>query len=208
MKSESELVLNALNVSRETTDRLHILANLLEKWNSRINLVSKTTLANLWSRHILDSAQIFNLSRSDCTHWVDIGSGGGFPGLVVAILAAEMRTGQTTTLIESDQRKCAFLRTVIRETGISAKVKNKRIEQTEPEGADVISARALSELTTLLEFGERHLGENGVGLFPKGVNWKKEADEARKTWSFNVEVVQSVTEPEAVILKVGDIRRV
>ncbi|MBR9844463.1 MAG: 16S rRNA (guanine(527)-N(7))-methyltransferase RsmG [Rhodobacteraceae bacterium] len=200
--------MDSLNVSRETSERLRLLADLLLKWNPRINLVSKSTLETLWTRHILDSAQIFDLVPHPVGHWVDIGSGGGFPGLVVAILAAEKDPVQKTTLIESDQRKCAFLRTVLRETGVSGTVLTKRIEQAEPQGADILSARALADLSQLCGFAERHLHKSGAALFPKGVTWQKELREAEESWSFSHEMITSKSEPEAVILKLGDIRRV
>lgn len=203
-----ERVLHALNVSRETSERLKLLAELLRKWNPKINLVSRSTMDMIWERHILDSAQIFDLVSHPVKHWVDIGSGGGFPGLVVAILAAEKDPTQRTTLIESDQRKCAFLRTVLRETEVSGTVLSSRIEAAEPQGADVLSARALADLSTLCGFAERHLDKTGKALFPKGVTWRKELSEAEESWSFSREVITSKSEPEAVILKLGDIRRV
>lgn len=207
MNDEADCILDTLNVSRETSDRLRLLADLLCKWNPRINLVSKSTLNTLWTRHILDSAQIFDLVTHPVGYWVDIGSGGGFPGLVVAILAAEKDPGQKTTLIESDQRKCAFLRTVLRETGVNGTVLTKRIEQAPAQNADVLSARALADLTQLCEFSERHLQRNGTALFPKGVTWEKELRVAGESWSFSHEVITSKSEPEAVILKLGDICR-
>ena len=121
--------LGSLTVSRETIDRLSIYANLLEKWNPRINLVSRSTLDDLWSRHIVDSAQLFELAPVTAKHWVDLGSGGGFPGLVIAILAKELRPELEVVLVESDQRKCAFLRTVSRETNCGAVVHSKRVEE-------------------------------------------------------------------------------
>lgn len=205
--TESE-VLAALNVSRETSERLQLLVELLKKWNPRINLVSKTTLDQVWSRHILDSAQIHRLAEQPTGKWVDIGSGGGFPGLVVAVLAAEMGSPTSTTLIESDQRKCAFLRTVLRETGVPAEVLAKRIEIAEPQNADVLSARALADLGLLFSFAERHLKDGGTMLFPKGVTWEKELRTAQESWSFTHEVITSKTEPNSVILKVKDLRRV
>ncbi|MGX9352445.1 16S rRNA (guanine(527)-N(7))-methyltransferase RsmG [Shimia sp. W99] len=208
MTTDADRVLAEVNVSRETSERLKTLAALLEKWNPRINLVSKSTLADLWTRHILDSAQIFNLALQSKDHWVDIGSGGGFPGLVVALMSAEDNAPQTVTMIESDLRKCTFLRTVLRETGVKAKVITERIEKADPQGADILSARALADLTTLFSFAERHLSTGGTALFPKGANWEKEVKVARESWSFDLEVVQSITEPEAVILKVGDLERV
>ena len=208
MTGDVDRVLGDLNVSRETSDRLRLLADLLVKWNPKINLVSRSTLETLWTRHILDSAQIFSLIPHPVAHWVDIGSGGGFPGLVIAILAAESDSEQKTTLIESDQRKCAFLRTVLRETSVPATVISKRIEAAEPQRADVLSARALADLSQLCAFAERHLQPKGTALFPKGVTWQKELHKAEESWSFVYDVVTSKSEPEAVILKLGDIRRV
>lgn len=203
-----ENVRSQLDVSRETLGRLEILAELLEKWNSKINLVSPSTVKDLWTRHILDSAQIFKLADQNTGKWLDIGSGGGFPGLVIAILNMEIDTPWDMTMMESDIRKCTFLRTVLRETGASAKVITGRIEKASPEGADVISARALADLDKLFEFSDRHLKPTGQALFPKGVNWKKEVQAAEKSWSFSSEVIKSETQEGAVILKVRDIARV
>ena len=208
MSPTAEDVLKTLNVSRETSDRLRLLVELLNKWNPRINLVSKSTLDEVWTRHILDSAQVFELAEQRVCKWVDIGSGGGFPGLVIAIFSAELETQGETILIESDQRKCAFLRTVLRETGVPGRVISKRIEAAEPQSADILSARALAELDQLFSFATRHLGENGTMLFPKGVTWEKELRKAQESWSFSHEVITSKTEPNSVILKVKDLRRV
>lgn len=198
----------ALNVSRETSERLEILADLLKKWNPRINLVSKSTLTHLWLRHIQDSTQLFHLATPAVDHWLDIGSGGGFPGLVIALMAAEPGAPGKVTLIESDQRKCTFLRTVLRETGITAQVLDARIERAAPQDAQILSARALAELDMLLGFAERHLSATGTALFPKGVTWKKEVAKARESWSFELETITSITEPNSVVLKVKEIRRV
>ena len=142
MSEEIELV-PGFDVSRETFERLEKLQELLTKWNPRINLVSKATLDDAWERHILDSVQVFTALGRDFRHWTDIGSGGGFPGLVIAILMNEKNPDAKLTMIESDQRKCAFLRTVLRETGVSGTVLSKRIEQAEPQNADVVSARGV-----------------------------------------------------------------
>lgn len=197
-----------LNVSRETMGRLSQLAQLLEKWNSKINLVSPSTIQDLWNRHILDSAQIFELAGKKGGSWLDIGSGGGFPGLVVAILNEDAGRPWNVTMMESDIRKCTFLRTVLRETGVQAQVITARIEKAEPQGADIISARALADLDTLFDFSERHLHVSGQALFPKGVNWKKEVQVAENSWSFSAEAIKSETQEGAVILKVGEITRV
>ncbi|MFY0616053.1 16S rRNA (guanine(527)-N(7))-methyltransferase RsmG [Shimia sp.] len=197
-----------LNVSRETLARLAVLADLLVKWNPRINLVSKSTIDALWERHILDSVQTLRCAPKNAESWVDIGSGGGFPGLVIALMCDEPESPETVTLIESDQRKCAFLRTVLRETGAKATVVTDRIEKAEPQNAKVLSARALADLSLLLGFAERHLQASGTAVFPKGARWQKEIAKAQESWSFDYEVVKSITDSEAVILKVGEIKRV
>ncbi|MDU8927979.1 16S rRNA (guanine(527)-N(7))-methyltransferase RsmG [Alisedimentitalea sp. MJ-SS2] len=199
---------DSLDVSRETFDRLRIYADLLEKWNPRINLVAKSTLLDLWQRHFLDSLQVFRLLDAAVPHWADLGSGGGFPGLIVAIAAAEAGNPAKTTLVESDQRKAAFLRTVLRETSVSAQVIAQRIKKVPPLRADVLSARALAELSTLLEFAHLHLADGGTCLFPKGRNWKSELQTAQKAWHFSFEAIPSQTDSEAVILKIKGIARV
>lgn len=204
--AESDLLVR-LNVSRETSERLECFAAVLKKWNPSINLVSRNSLEQLWTRHIVDSIQLFRCVRP-AGHWVDLGSGGGFPGLVVAILAAEECPDLRVTLIESDQRKSAFLRNAAREVGVPCSVIAKRIEQTEPQQADILSARALADLTALLGFAERHLRPDGVALFPKGVTWQKECDAARQQWNFDAEAITSMTEPQAVILKIKGVSRV
>ena len=171
-----------------------------------INLVSRSTLDDLWSRHIVDSAQLFELAPVTAKHWVDLGSGGGFPGLVIAILAKELRPELEVVLVESDQRKCAFLRTVSRETNCGAVVHSKRVEEIEPLGADVLSARALADLNLLLEFSTRHLGSNGICLFPKGLTWEKEVKFARESWQFEEQVIKSETHDDAVILRIDEIK--
>ncbi|MGI3164200.1 16S rRNA (guanine(527)-N(7))-methyltransferase RsmG [Pseudooceanicola sp. 200-1SW] len=198
----------AANVSRETLQRLDIYAELLTRWNPKINLVSKSTIPDLWSRHLLDSVQVADLAPDSYAHWVDLGSGGGFPGLVVAILAAERQPEASFTLIESDQRKCAFLRSVARECGLKLAILTKRIESAPPQGADVLSARALTQLDGLLGFAERHLAPGGVALFPKGARWREEVQAAEAHWRFSCDAVASTTEAEAVILKIGGIERV
>lgn len=196
------------DVSRETIERLTTYATLLEKWSPKINLVSRASLAHLWDRHIVDSAQIYDLAPHPVNHWVDLGSGGGFPGLVIAILAQEFNSPTQLTLIESDARKCAFLRTVIRETGAPATVISKRIEDVEPLGAKVISARALANLPALLDLAVRHTGPDAMLLFPKGTTWRQELDQAQMTWRFETEIVKSKTETGPVILKLSGASRV
>ena len=195
------------SVSRETEDRLAYFAALFAKWNARINLVSRGSMADLRARHIDDSAQIHALAPHPVRHWADLGSGGGFPGLIVAILARETGTPETVTLVESDARKSAFLATAIRDLGLAATVRTARIEALPPLGADIVSARALADLDMLLGYAARHMAVDGAALFPKGANWEKELGAARSKWQFDCRVVKSGTDPASVILRVTGVTR-
>lgn len=197
-----------LDVSRETLERLTVYVRLLQDWNKKINLVSPRTLPDVWQRHIRDSLQIMKFVPEGDMTWVDLGSGAGFPGLVVAIAARESRSNHQMTLVESDQRKAAFLRAVARETATALTVLDQRIESVEPLGADVLSARALAPLSQLLVYSERHLASEGTAIFPKGANAQAEITAALEQWQFDCEEHPSVTDPDAVVLKIGNIRRV
>lgn len=195
------------SVSRETFDRLERYAAILVKWNKTINLVSRSSLDQLWTRHMLDSAQIFDLCPDSATSWADLGSGGGFPGLVVAILAAEKAPNLKITLVESDVRKAAFLSTAVRELGLSTMVLSDRIEAIPPLKADVLSARALAPLVVLCEHAARHLASGGLGIFSKGSGADGEITEARTSWTFDLRKTPSLTDPQAVILAIEGISR-
>ena len=195
------------DVSRETFERLEAYVALIEKWNPKINLVSKSSLPEIWDRHIWDSAQIFDIAVEGSV-WADFGSGGGLPGIVLAIFAKERRPDMQFYLVESDQRKCAFLRNAVREIGLNVKVHAERIEVLDPIGASVISARALTDLNGLLEFVERHSAKNGVAILPKGETWEKEILQAQENWSFEYEEITSKTNNDAAILKIKDFARV
>lgn len=141
-------------------------------------------------------------------NWVDLGSGGGFPALVVAIMAKRTLTERRVTMVESDQRKAAFLRTVIRQLSLNAEVLVSRVELADPLRADVLSARALADLDQLLIFAQRHLAKDGRCVFLKGETWQNEVEIARKTWSFDLRAHRSKTSPSAAILEIKDIQRV
>lgn len=194
------------NVSRETLSQLESFSVLVEKWTARINLISKSSLPMMWERHIFDSAQLFQLAPSE-GHWVDMGSGGGFPGIVAAILSKGQGASHQFTLIESDQRKCAFLRTAVREFSLPARVLSDRIEEVAPQNANILSARALADLSSLLGFGVRHMKPSAVALFPKGESWQKEVADARQIWNYDCDVIKSITNPAAAVLKIKDITR-
>ena len=195
------------NVSRETLVRLEEYAALLAKWNPVINLVSKSTLPDVWQRHMRDSAQLWPLCPKGARLWVDIGSGGGFPGIVIAILAAELAPEMRVILIESDQRKATFLRTVAQTLGLELRVESQRAEDVPPLGADVVSARALTALSGLLPLAQRHLAENGLAIFPKGQSAAQELTDALELWQFAVTKTPSETDHQAVVLQIRDIAR-
>lgn len=200
--------LAGLDVSRETLERLQAYESLLTKWNPAINLVARGTIDDAWRRHFIDSAQILTLAPANATEWLDVGSGGGFPGMVVAIIAAELRPGLSVTLMESDLRKATFLGEVARQTGVAVTISAGRAEGLPPAGADVMSARALAPLKTLLALTERHLKRGGLGLFLKGARHEAEIADALESFRFDLQKIPSQTDPQAVILSVGGITRV
>lgn len=200
--------MSALNVSRETMEKLEHYLEMLKKWNPAINLVAKSTIEDAWTRHFVDSIQVFQHAPDNWRHWADFGSGGGFPGAVIAILAGANEASRQVTLVESDQRKAAFLRSVLRETSSPGTVAAKRVEAIPSLSADVVSARALADLTKLLEFADLHCAENSTYLFPKGANWQKEVLLAEESWSFDYTAITSGTDPNAIILKIGGLARV
>ncbi len=202
----------AFAVSPETLARLQTYADCLALWQPRINLVAPSTLPDVWHRHIVDSAQILALAPPAPATWADLGSGAVFPGLVVAILFA----GQTdtpppkVTLVESDQRKCAFLAEVVRRTRlgplISVDIHCARIEsastRAKPDSVDVVSARALAPLDKLLGLAMPLLGPGSVGLFMKGRGAEAELVDAKRCWQFAYDEVASRTDADARIIRV------
>lgn len=195
------------NVSRETMDRLRKFEALVLKWTKKINLISKGDAPHVWERHIVDSVQVYN-AAPELGDWVDIGSGGGFPGIVAAILAKGITPDRKFTLVDSDQRKCAFLRTAARELALNVEVFANRVDELAPFNAAVLSARALDDLNSLLEHAERHLASDGTALFPKGASWEKEHQAAQEHWSYSLEVIRSKTNADATILKIKELTRV
>jgi 16S rRNA (guanine527-N7)-methyltransferase len=197
--------LPAQNVSRETIEKLELLERELRRWQAIKNLVGPATLDQIWERHIVDSLQLLSLAPEAQT-WVDLGSGAGFPGLVLAIAGAER--GLKVHLVESNSRKCSFLRHVSRLTDAGATVHEARLETVIPSfigKADVVSARALASLTMLLEWTEPMLKAGTIGLFPKGRDAEIELTEARKRWTFETDVLPSLTDSQARILRITSI---
>ncbi len=194
-----------LNVSRETFEKLQLLERELRRWQAIKNLVGPATVDQIWDRHIVDSLQLLTLAPEAQT-WIDLGSGAGFPGLVLAIAGAER--GLQVHLVESNSRKCSFLRQVSRLTGARATVHEARLETVIPDfigRADVVSARALASLDLLLAWTEPLLKAGTIGLFPKGRDAEIELTEARKRWTFGLDVLPSLTDSEARILRITSI---
>ncbi|WP_375260289.1 16S rRNA (guanine(527)-N(7))-methyltransferase RsmG [Palleronia sp.] len=191
-----------MSVSRETEARCARLAALVRRWNPRINLVSKSSLEDLETRHIADSLAVAS-SVSDVRTWVDLGSGGGFPGLVVSICKPDAQV----TLVESDQRKAVFLRRASSELGLNVAVRASRIEEVPPLLPDAISARALAPLDRLLALAVPHGRADTRYVFPKGARYREEIEAARKNWRFDIDVQPSKTDKEAVILVMENIER-
>ncbi len=194
-------------VSRETFQRLMRFEELFAKWAARINLAAPSTLPELWRRHILDSAQLVKLAP-DALRWLDLGSGGGFPGAVVAILMRD-RPGGSVDLVESNAKKAAFLKTVLGELQAPARIHVERIERFRAAGEkfDRVTARALAALPNLLGLAEPWLAGGSVGLFHKGRDYHREVEESRDGWRFDLIEHTSAVDREGVILEISGLRR-
>lgn len=194
-------------VSRETFDRLVAFKDIFHRWAQRINLVSPTTLPETWTRHILDSAQLARL-QPDARKWVDLGSGGGFPGLVMAFLLAD-RQGGSIDLIESNRKKAGFLQATIGQFSLPARVHAKRIEDCWDlvSEVEVVTARALAPLPLLLELSEPWLQRGARGLFHKGRDYRTEVEESAKLWRFELIEHRSMIDPQSVVLEIDGLRK-
>ncbi len=200
----SEMSRLGQNVSRETFSKLETYDALLRKWQAKINLVAKDSLQDLWRRHFLDSAQLLPLLPPGNDPITDLGSGAGFPGLVLAIM-----TERQVHLVESDQRKGAFLIECARQTGVLDRVKvhTTRIEAADAWKAPIITARALAALDQLLGWAEPFLMPETVCLFLKGAKVEDELTLASRSWNMAVTRHGSLTDPSGIILKLSNIER-
>jgi len=189
-------------VSRETLQRLEQVVALLRRWQPRINLVSAGSLADVWRRHVLDSAQLLPLADAAPGLWLDLGSGAGFPGLIVAALGRK-----PVHLVERDARKAAFLREAARGCGLAVTIHVRSIEDLPPLGAAVISARALAPLPNLLALAAAQLGPDTLLLFPKGQDVEAELTNASRCWMMQAERLPSMTDPTGVVLRLRGLKR-
>jgi len=196
-------LLGEFGVSRETLDRLNSYVELLLQWQRRINLISPATIPELWSRHILDSVQLVQL-KPNARQWVDLGSGGGLPGLVIACFLADTADGRIH-LVESNGKKAAFLRHVATTLSLPAEIHARRIEEAiehlpQPE---IVTARALATLDELIGYSNLLLKRGAIGLFPKGRDVDGELTTAQGNWHFSYTLHRSVTEPAARIVEIA-----
>jgi len=195
--------LGLVTVSRETLARLDEFVTLLLKWQSTTNLVAPSTLGHVWSRHIADSLQLLTLAP-EARVWLDLGSGGGFPGVVLANALADL-PGARVHLVESNAKKAAFLREAARALMLPALVHATRIEEfihRHSGSVDIITARALAPLADLLAYAEPVLKTGAQGLFPKGQDVEAELTEASKYWRIEATLAPSLTSPDARIVVV------
>ena len=195
----------SLNVSRETLNGFYEYETLLSKWNEKINLVSKNTLVDIWERHFLDSGQIIKHVEASGKRWVDVGSGAGFPGLVVALLLRDRKIDCNLVLVEKNPKKGFFLNEVIRKLNLNVEVVNDNIYTLEPLNADILTARAFSELNNLIEISFRHRKKEGLCLFLKGENYRFELDKTLNYWFFDYDVVDSLSSSSGKIIRVKKI---
>jgi len=198
-----EQFFQTIAVSRETADNLRLYADLLKKWQPKINLVGPATIPDLWRRHFLDSAQLFAYLPSGPV--LDLGSGAGFPGLVLAVLRGE--GGDPVHLVESDSRKGAFLREATRLTKAPAIIHTSRIEALKPFEISAVTARALAPVTVLLGLVEAFLAPSVECLFLKGEKLEDELTEAGKDWKMTINRIPSVSDPNGFILSLKEVRR-
>ena len=199
--------LKAENVSRETLALLETYVALLGDWNQRHNLVSEKSLENVWHRHVWDSAQLIGFVPDTATSLVDLGSGAGFPGIVLATMLRE-RPGFRTVLYESIAKKCRFLEESATQLHLNVEVRNARMEQAKREPFGLVTARACAPLAKLLGYARPFQDSSTVNLFLKGQSVESELTEARTSWRMKVERHQSLTDPSGVILEIRDLSHV
>jgi 16S rRNA (guanine527-N7)-methyltransferase len=204
LAADREAALTLVPVSRETLARLDGFVASLLTWQQRINLIAPGSVRSIWTRHVADSLQLLSLAPA-AKLWLDLGSGGGFPGLVIACALAET-SGTRVHLVESNGKKVAFLREAVRVTGAPAIVHQARIEQMGTkidEPVEVVTARALAPLAELLALAEPWLKKGAQGLFPKGQDVGAELTEASKYWNIEAVLVPSKTDPSARVLSIA-----
>jgi 16S rRNA (guanine527-N7)-methyltransferase len=197
-----DLLNSHVDVSRETYAKLNAYCDLLLKWQRSVNLVGPDTIKDVWRRHMLDSLQLLPLLPTLDVSVMDIGSGAGFPGMVLAIAGVK-----DVHLVESDHKKITFLREAARVTGVKVQLHHTRVEQVRGVNPDMITSRACSGLVTLCDYSYPHVSRETVCLFLKGRNYATEVENALNTWRFHIMVYPSIVEPQSVVLKISELGR-
>jgi 16S rRNA (guanine527-N7)-methyltransferase len=203
LADDRRAALRLVPVSRETEERLATFVALLDRWRLKINLISNPTFASVWTRHIADSAQVLALAP-EAKRWVDMGSGAGFPGLVIAIQLADV-PGAIVHCIESDGRKCAFLREATRATGAAALIHPVRVEAIDQNSlgtVDAVTARAFAPLPLTLELARPWMERGAIAVFPRGESAKDQIAALPEAKAYAIETLQSVVNPKAAILRI------
>ena len=203
LAADRRAALRLVPVSRETEERLAAFVALLDRWRETTNLISNATFASVWTRHVADCAQLLALAP-DARRWVDMGSGAGFPGLVIAIQLADVPEAKVHC-IESDQRKCAFLREAARATGAAAIIHPERVEAIEPESlgpVDAVTARAFAPLPLTLELARPWIERGAVGVFPRGESARDQMAALPEATAYAIEPLPSAVDPKAAILRI------
>lgn len=195
------------NVSRETYKKLENYQTLVLEWNSKFNLISKSTEMNIWERHIVDSLQLIRYISKEDKILLDLGSGAGFPAVVLAIARQEFYPDLQINLVESIGKKATFLRTVNEQLKLNMNIYQERIEKLNIEKVDIITSRALASLPKLLEYAKPFCKKETKLILPKGEKWSVENDEAQKQWEYKYEIYNSDTSDVGKILRISDLRR-
>ena len=195
------------NVSRETFEKLKCYQSLLIEWQAKFNLVSQSSLNEAWNRHFLDSVQLFKYVPETAQTLIDFGSGAGFPGMVLAIMAKEKTPYLKITLVESIKKKTLYLKEVAEKTSVDVNIINERIENISFQKFDVITSRAMTSLTDLLGYAFPFCKKETVCIFPKGKKYAEELAEAHKNWLFKCSVEPSEQSEEGRILIIKNIQK-
>ena len=195
------------NVSRETFDKLKLCQSVLEEWQQKFNLVSRSSLSDAWNRHFLDSAQLFSLLPKEARVLFDFGSGAGFPGVVLAIMAQELAPDLQINMVESIGKKTVYLNHLKDLFKLNANIINSRIEQLKPTKADVITSRAMCSLKDLLAYSFPFCTKNTVCIFPKGKSYAEELFVAHKFWKFKCQILPSQQSNEGKILVITNLSK-
>ncbi len=200
-------VVKTYNVSHETYKKLKSYEALVLEWNSKFNLISKSTETAIWERHIVDSIQLIKHITAKDKILLDLGSGAGFPGIVLAIASQELYPELRINLVESIGKKVTFLQTVNEELQLKMNIHQTRIENLDIKKVDIITSRALASLPKLLEYAKPFCKKETKLILPKGESWSLENMEAQKSWLYKYEVYNSDTSDVGKILRISDLRR-